>query len=100
VAVFKIVLFLAWPTRRAGTRAGGAREVGAYRNVLRICPPLGTRMGDVSFFEAAINRSFESLQDCCLGYNSGLIELTEERHVRNTIDNAGDWQPGARLFVT
>jgi alanine-glyoxylate transaminase/(R)-3-amino-2-methylpropionate-pyruvate transaminase len=38
-----------------------ASKSGAYRNVLRICPPLCTQMEDVSFFETAINRSFESL---------------------------------------
>ena len=38
-----------------------ASKSGAYRNVLRICPPLCTRMEDVALFEAAINRSFESL---------------------------------------
>ena len=45
------------------TRANGlvASKSGAYRNVLRICPPLCTQMEDVAVFEAAINRSFESL---------------------------------------
>jgi len=47
------------------TRENGlvASKSGAYRNVLRICPPLCTQMEDVPFFETAINRSFESLQD-------------------------------------
>ncbi len=34
---------------------------GAYRNVLRICPPLCIQMDDVEFFENAINKSFEEL---------------------------------------
>ncbi|MEM7562570.1 MAG: aspartate aminotransferase family protein [Pseudomonadota bacterium] len=38
-----------------------ASKSGAYRNVLRICPPLCTQMEDVSRFEEAINNSFESL---------------------------------------
>ncbi len=38
-----------------------ASKSGAYRNVLRICPPLCMQMEDVPFFEEAINRSFESL---------------------------------------
>ena len=38
-----------------------ASKSGAYRNVLRICPPLCTQMQDVAFFEEAINRSFDSL---------------------------------------
>ena len=38
-----------------------ASKSGAYRNVLRICPPLCTQMDDVVFFEEGINRSFESL---------------------------------------
>jgi alanine-glyoxylate transaminase/(R)-3-amino-2-methylpropionate-pyruvate transaminase len=38
-----------------------ASKSGAYRNVLRICPPLCMQMDDVPFFEAAINRSFENL---------------------------------------
>ena len=38
-----------------------ASKSGAYRNVLRICPPLCTRMEDVEVFEQAINKSFESL---------------------------------------
>ena len=45
------------------TRESGlvASKSGAFRNVLRICPPLCTRMQDVPVFEEAINRSFESL---------------------------------------
>ena len=39
-----------------------ASKSGAYRNVLRICPPLCTQMQDVEIFEEAINSSFESLQ--------------------------------------
>ena len=38
-----------------------ASKSGAHRNVLRICPPLCTRMQDVPLFEEAINRSFDSL---------------------------------------
>ena len=38
-----------------------ASKSGAYRNVLRICPPLCTQMEDVAVFEEAINSSFESL---------------------------------------
>ncbi|MCP4432878.1 MAG: aminotransferase class III-fold pyridoxal phosphate-dependent enzyme, partial [Gammaproteobacteria bacterium] len=38
-----------------------ASKSGAYRNVLRICPPLCFQMDDVSFFEEAINKSFDSL---------------------------------------
>ena len=38
-----------------------ASKSGAYRNVLRICPPLCTQMEDVALFKDAINRSFESL---------------------------------------
>ena len=38
-----------------------ASKSGAYRNVLRICPPLCTQMEDVAFFEEAINNSFDSL---------------------------------------
>ncbi len=38
-----------------------ASKSGAYRNVLRICPPLCIQMQDVEFFAAAINRSFEAL---------------------------------------
>ena len=38
-----------------------ASKSGAYRNVLRICPPLCIQMSDVSFFEQAINKSFEEL---------------------------------------
>jgi alanine-glyoxylate transaminase/(R)-3-amino-2-methylpropionate-pyruvate transaminase len=45
------------------TRDNGlvASKSGAYRNVLRICPPLCTQMDDLPMFEEAINRSFESL---------------------------------------
>ncbi|MBT8433556.1 MAG: aminotransferase class III-fold pyridoxal phosphate-dependent enzyme, partial [Gammaproteobacteria bacterium] len=38
-----------------------ASKSGAYRNVLRICPPLCMQMEDVPIFEEAINRSFEGL---------------------------------------
>ena len=38
-----------------------ASKSGAYRNVLRICPPLCTRMEDVDFFAEAINASFDRL---------------------------------------
>jgi len=38
-----------------------ASKSGAYRNVLRICPPLCTQMQDVPAFEEAINSSFENL---------------------------------------
>ncbi len=38
-----------------------ASKSGAYRNVLRICPPLCMQMDDVPVFEEAINRSFERL---------------------------------------
>ena len=38
-----------------------ASKSGAYRNVLRICPPLCFQMDDVAFFEEAINKSFDSL---------------------------------------
>jgi alanine-glyoxylate transaminase/(R)-3-amino-2-methylpropionate-pyruvate transaminase len=45
------------------TRENGlvASKSGAYRNVLRICPPLCLQMEDVAFFEEAINKSFDSL---------------------------------------
>ncbi len=45
------------------TRQNGlvASKSGAYRNVLRICPPLCIQMEDVAFFENAINKSFEAL---------------------------------------
>lgn len=45
------------------TRQNGlvASKSGAYRNVLRICPPLCIQMSDVAFFERAINKSFEQL---------------------------------------
>ncbi len=38
-----------------------ASKSGAYRNVLRICPPLCTQMHDLAVFEEAINNSFDSL---------------------------------------
>jgi len=38
-----------------------ASKSGAYRNLLRICPPLCMQMSDVAFFEEAINRSFATL---------------------------------------
>ena len=38
-----------------------ASKSGAYRNVLRICPPLCMQMDDVPVFEEAINKSFEGL---------------------------------------
>lgn len=38
-----------------------ASKSGAYRNVLRICPPLCIQNLDVEFFEHAINRSFDEL---------------------------------------
>jgi alanine-glyoxylate transaminase/(R)-3-amino-2-methylpropionate-pyruvate transaminase len=38
-----------------------ASKSGAYRNVLRICPPLCMQMDDVAFFAEAINNSFASL---------------------------------------
>lgn len=38
-----------------------ASKSGAYRNVLRICPPLCIQMQDVEFFASAINRSFDAL---------------------------------------
>ena len=38
-----------------------ASKSGAYRNVLRICPPLCMQMDDVPVFEEAINRSFDKL---------------------------------------
>jgi 4-aminobutyrate aminotransferase-like enzyme len=38
-----------------------ASKSGAYRNVLRICPPLCMQMDDVSLFTDAINESFDSL---------------------------------------
>jgi len=38
-----------------------ASKSGAYRNVLRICPPLCFQMDDVKYFEEAINKSFDSL---------------------------------------
>ena len=45
------------------TRKNGliASKSGAYRNVLRICPPLCIQMDDVAFFDEAINKSFEQL---------------------------------------
>jgi len=39
-----------------------ASKSGAYRNVLRICPPLCIQMQDVEFFEQAINQSFDKLE--------------------------------------
>ena len=38
-----------------------ASKSGAYRNVLRICPPLCIQSKDVAFFEEAINNSFDQL---------------------------------------
>jgi alanine-glyoxylate transaminase/(R)-3-amino-2-methylpropionate-pyruvate transaminase len=38
-----------------------ASKSGAYRNILRICPPLCMQMKDVPVFEEAINRSFDNL---------------------------------------
>ncbi len=38
-----------------------ASKSGAYRNVLRICPPLCIQMQDVELFATAINRSFGAL---------------------------------------
>ncbi len=38
-----------------------ASKSGAYRNVLRICPPLCIQMEDVDFFEQAIDHSFRDL---------------------------------------
>ncbi len=38
-----------------------ASKSGAYRNVLRICPPLCIQMQDVELFATAINRSFDAL---------------------------------------
>ena len=38
-----------------------ASKSGAYRNVLRICPPLCIQMEDVAFFEQAIDASFTDL---------------------------------------
>ena len=38
-----------------------ASKSGAYRNVLRICPPLCIQMEDIAFFEQAINNSFDEL---------------------------------------
>jgi len=45
------------------TRGQGlvASKSGAYRNVLRICPPLCMQMEDVAFFTEAINASFDRL---------------------------------------
>jgi len=45
-------------TRRHGLVAS---KSGAYRNVLRICPPLCMQMDDVALFEEAINNSFDDL---------------------------------------
>ena len=33
------------------------------------------------------------------GYNSALVDFTEKRDVRNSIDNAGNRQSGAKLFL-
>ncbi len=38
-----------------------ASKSGAYKNVLRICPPLCIQMEDVAFFEQAIDNSFADL---------------------------------------
>ncbi len=38
-----------------------ASKSGAYKNVLRICPPLCIQMSDVTFFENAIDQSFADL---------------------------------------
>ena len=38
-----------------------ASKSGAYRNILRICPPLCMQMEDVALFKESINRSFDSL---------------------------------------
>ncbi len=38
-----------------------ASKSGAYKNVLRICPPLCIQMEDVAFFEQAIDASFSDL---------------------------------------
>ncbi len=38
-----------------------ASKSGAYKNVLRICPPLCIQMEDVAFFEQAIDSSFSDL---------------------------------------
>ena len=38
-----------------------ASKSGAYRNILRICPPLCIQMKDVAFFEQAITASFDEL---------------------------------------
>ncbi len=45
------------------TRTNGliASKSGAYRNILRICPPLCMQIDDVAFFEEAINKSFDML---------------------------------------
>jgi alanine-glyoxylate transaminase/(R)-3-amino-2-methylpropionate-pyruvate transaminase len=45
-------------TREAGLITS---KSGAYRNILRICPPLCIQMDDVPFFKEAINSSFEKL---------------------------------------
>ena len=45
-------------TRRHGLVAS---KSGAYKNVLRICPPLCIQMDDVPFFESAIDASFADL---------------------------------------
>ncbi len=38
-----------------------SRRSAAHRKIIRICPPLCFQMDDVSFFEEAINKSFDSL---------------------------------------
>jgi alanine-glyoxylate transaminase/(R)-3-amino-2-methylpropionate-pyruvate transaminase len=38
-----------------------ASKSGAYRNLLRTCPPLCMQMDDVPVFEEAINRSLDKL---------------------------------------
>ena len=45
-------------TRKIGQVAS---KSGAYRNELRICPPLCIQMEDVALFEKAINQSFDDL---------------------------------------
>ncbi len=45
-------------TRRHGLVAS---KSGAYKNVLRICPPLCIQMEDVAFFEQALDNSFRDL---------------------------------------
>ena len=38
-----------------------ASKSGAYKNVLRICPPLCIQMEDVAFFEQALDNSFAEM---------------------------------------